>query len=98
MALGQRTFKAGRLASRRSSSKTCDALRIGLRRRDPLLRTRSTDMSETMMTAGFDEMVRTRAYALWESEGRPLGRDAEHWLQSEEEARRELQRTAPVKA
>jgi hypothetical protein len=55
-------------------------------------------MSETMMTAGFDEMVRTRAYALWESEGRPLGRDAEHWLQSEEEARRELQRTAPVKA
>jgi Protein of unknown function (DUF2934) len=55
-------------------------------------------MSEMMMTAGFDEMVRTRAYALWESEGRPLGRDAEHWLQSEEEARRELRRTAPVKA
>jgi hypothetical protein len=55
-------------------------------------------MSETMMTAGFDEMVRTRAYALWESEGRPLGRDAEHWLQSEEEARRELQRTATAKA
>jgi hypothetical protein len=54
-------------------------------------------MSETMMTAGFDEMVRTRAYALWESEGRPLGRDAEHWLQSEEEARREF-RTAKAKA
>jgi hypothetical protein len=55
-------------------------------------------MSEMMMTAGFDEMVRNRAYALWEREGRPLGRDAEHWLQSEEEARRELQLTAPARA
>jgi hypothetical protein len=54
-------------------------------------------MSE-MMTAGFDEIVRTRAYALWESEGRPLGRDAEHWLQSEEAARRELERVAAPKA
>jgi hypothetical protein len=55
-------------------------------------------MSETMMTAGFDDAVRDRAYALWESEGRPLGRDAEHWLQSEEEARRELERAAAAKA
>jgi hypothetical protein len=55
-------------------------------------------MSEMMMTAGFDEMVRNRAYALWEREGRPLGRDAEHWLQSEEEARRELLRKATAKA
>ncbi len=55
-------------------------------------------MSETMMTAGFDEIVRTRAYALWESEGRPLGRDAEHWLQSEEAARKELARAAAPKA
>ena len=26
-----------------------------------------------------------RAYALWESEGRPHGRDAEHWLRAERE-------------
>ena len=54
-------------------------------------------MSETM-TTGFDEIVRTRAYALWESEGRPLGRDAEHWRMSEEEARRQLERMATARA
>ena len=27
---------------------------------------------------GFEDIVRHRAYALWESEGRPFGRDAEH--------------------
>ncbi len=37
-----------------------------------------------------EDIVRARAYALWESEGRPLGRDVEHWRLSEEEARREL--------
>ena len=26
-----------------------------------------------------------RAYAIWESEGRPHGRDTEHWLQAERE-------------
>jgi hypothetical protein len=37
---------------------------------------------------GFEEVVRARAYAIWESEGRPNGRDAEHWLRSMEEVRR----------
>jgi hypothetical protein len=37
---------------------------------------------------GYEEVVRTRAYALWESEGRPNGRDAEHWLRSMEEVQR----------
>jgi hypothetical protein len=55
-------------------------------------------MSDTMMTAGFDEIVRARAYALWENEGRPMGRDAEHWRMSEEEARKELERLAAPKA
>ncbi len=49
-------------------------------------------------TLEIEDIVRTRAYALWESEGRPLGRDAEHWLQSEEAARRELERVAAPKA
>jgi hypothetical protein len=47
-------------------------------------------MNETTISAGFEEIVRARAYARWESEGRPFGRDAEHWRLSEEETRREL--------
>jgi hypothetical protein len=40
-----------------------------------------------------EDAVRARAYALWESEGRPLGRDAEHWRRSEEEF---MRLTAPA--
>jgi Protein of unknown function (DUF2934) len=31
------------------------------------------------------ERVRRRAYELWESEGRPAGREYDHWLQAERE-------------
>ena len=31
------------------------------------------------------QLVRERAYALWESEGRPAGREVEHWLRAEAE-------------
>jgi Protein of unknown function (DUF2934) len=31
------------------------------------------------------ERVRRRAYELWESEGRPSGREHDHWLQAERE-------------
>jgi hypothetical protein len=31
------------------------------------------------------ERVRRRAYELWECEGRPAGRDYDHWLQAERE-------------
>jgi Protein of unknown function (DUF2934) len=31
------------------------------------------------------ERVRLRAYELWESEGRPAGREYDHWLQAERE-------------
>lgn len=27
----------------------------------------------------FEELVRTEAYLIWEFEGRPHGRDAQHW-------------------
>ena len=47
--------------------------------------------------AGFEDIVRVRAYALWESEGRPFGRDAMHWRLCEEETRRALAPTAPAK-
>lgn len=32
-----------------------------------------------------NEGVRERAYRIWESEGRPHGRDLDHWLQAERE-------------
>jgi hypothetical protein len=47
-------------------------------------------MNEAFNTTGFEQRVRDRAYALWESEGRPLGRDAEHWRMSEEATRAEI--------
>jgi hypothetical protein len=31
--------------------------------------------------------IRTRAYAIWEAEGRPDGRDLDHWLKAEAETR-----------
>jgi len=47
---------------------------------------------------GFEDIVRHRAYALWESEGRPCGRDAEHWRISEDRTRAELTGPSPKKA
>jgi hypothetical protein len=43
--------------------------------------------------AGFwhEHRVRERAYDLWESSGRPDGKDAEHWLQAEAEIAAEEQ-------
>jgi hypothetical protein len=35
--------------------------------------------------ASLDEIVRERAYALWEQEGRPEGRAAEHWQLAQEQ-------------
>ncbi len=32
-----------------------------------------------------DEWIKKRAYAIWEEEGRPSGRDAEHWAQASNE-------------
>ncbi len=51
-------------------------------------------MNEAFNTTGFEQRVRDRAYALWESEGRPIGRDAEHWRMSEEATRAEITRPA----
>lgn len=38
------------------------------------------------MTSTLEDLVRARAHEIWEREGRPLGREAEHW----EQARREI--------
>jgi hypothetical protein len=34
--------------------------------------------------------IRTRAYQIWEGEGRPQGRDEAHWLRAESEIRAAL--------
>jgi hypothetical protein len=47
-------------------------------------------MNLSFENAGLEDIVRARAYALWESEGRPIGRDAEHWRLSEQETLRAL--------
>ena len=38
-----------------------------------------------IQTEGSRAVIAARAYQLWESAGRPLGRDLEHWLQAEAE-------------
>jgi hypothetical protein len=44
------------------------------------------------MQAAIDEgAIRQRAYAIWEAEGRPHGREWDHWLRAAEE----LGETAP---
>jgi hypothetical protein len=43
-----------------------------------------------MDITGFEQCVRERAYYLWESEGRPVGRHEQHWFLSEAALRAEL--------
>ena len=38
-----------------------------------------------MITTLDKDSIRDRAYALWEADGRPDGRDAEHWARAERE-------------
>ncbi len=47
-------------------------------------------MYDPISLPGFQERVRTRAYALWESEGHPVGRDVEHWRLCEDGLRAEI--------
>ena len=47
------------------------------------------------MNTAIEERIRTRAYEIWEAEGRPLGREVEHWLQAAQELAAEQRRSAP---
>lgn len=38
-----------------------------------------------MLKEEYEDHIRTRAHAIWESEGRPHGRDADHWLRARQE-------------
>jgi Protein of unknown function (DUF2934) len=42
-----------------------------------------------ILSAAEEQTVRERAYAIWEAEGRPEGRDAEHWQMAHAEFERE---------
>ncbi|MTD98866.1 DUF2934 domain-containing protein [Paracoccus sp. YIM 132242] len=42
------------------------------------------------MDQDHQERIRQRAHEIWESEGRPEGRDADHWTRAEEELRSQL--------
>ena len=45
-------------------------------------------MTQRMSKQSMDDTrrrIRERAYTLWETQGRPHGRDQEHWLQAEAE-------------
>jgi hypothetical protein len=46
------------------------------------------------MTESRDEWIKKRAYAIWEEEGYPTGRDAAHWEQASKE-RASVEKTAP---
>ena len=37
------------------------------------------------MGADRNDLIRQRAYAIWEQEGRPHGKDEEHWRRASEE-------------
>ncbi|MCZ0961207.1 DUF2934 domain-containing protein [Paracoccus benzoatiresistens] len=47
------------------------------------------------MDQDHQERIRLRAHEIWESEGRPEGRDADHWSRAEEELRNQLEGDQP---
>ncbi len=42
--------------------------------------------------------IAKRAYTLWEVEGRPSGKELDHWLRAEAEVQAECAKTAPIRA
>jgi hypothetical protein len=48
--------------------------------------------------SGTEQQIRERAYALWEQEGRPEGRELEHWRQASEELGNDADGQRPIEA
>jgi Protein of unknown function (DUF2934) len=42
-------------------------------------------LREVTMPGKREQAIRERAYAIWEQEGRPDGKDLDHWLRAEAE-------------
>jgi hypothetical protein len=51
-----------------------------------------------MMGAISDDAIRERAYHIWEREGRPQGRDFEHWVRAQVELMAESSNNSGRKA
>lgn len=49
--------------------------------------TRSTSAAKPSVGALSAEKIAARAYEIWQANGRPHGRDQEHWFQAERELR-----------
>ena len=47
------------------------------------------------MDQDHQDRIRQRAHEIWESEGRPEGRDADHWSRAEEELRNQTGNDQP---
>jgi hypothetical protein len=56
----------------------------------PLTAGRIGKPEEKDMDQDHQERIRQRAHEIWESEGRPEGRDADHWSRAEEELRNQM--------
>ena len=50
------------------------------------------------MSPDQEALIRKRAYEIWEREGRPLGRDKEHWDQAAREVAAQETPAAPTRA
>jgi hypothetical protein len=48
---------------------------------------RSSDAASPLVRQLTGEEIAALAYSIWEKEGRPDGRDVEHWLQAELQVR-----------
>lgn len=56
---------------------------------------RSSELEKVVMSLdNLAEQIRKRAYEIWEGEGRPHGRDMEHWSRAETEVHPRLQLVA----
>jgi hypothetical protein len=51
-------------------------------------------MSEQQAAGASPDEIRMRSYLIWEREGRPFGRDVDHWLRAEAELMKEAGKTA----
>jgi Protein of unknown function (DUF2934) len=63
-------------------------------RRSPAEKERHVSSAENTSTP--EEMIKTRAYAIWEDEGRPDGKHLEHWRRASEEMSGAAPPTAPA--
>ena len=49
----------------------------------------------TAADSDIEDRIRARAHQIWEEEGRPEGRDREHWERAEREVRAAIRDSAP---